>query len=344
MEIISKSIHVIDYNEKLVYPRDIPETFNGYVIELLKHINANTAVRNYKTRSQATQIVVNAKNILKKIIEKDLEIEKYFKDNADRLLRKEIEVQDAISRLNKKIQKGSLIQSLIFDNNTKEYIFLLAKVEHSEFVDDIDFSYKTGFSKNKKDIWKSCILYFNDAIDLEINNAKVHSNTVAKYWSYDFLELDEMLSDEVNTLNAFRAIEETLARNIKSTAPKDYTVIRNTVIAYFKRDGHLDYNVMVEDILGAYQPADLTNDKIQTLRDKLINLPEKRNFDVQFNSVPAVINAKIKKIYSVNRGIEIKITDCIEDIENIIKSVEEPDGNRYLKIRTNNDITFNLFK
>ena len=42
--------------------------------------------------------------------------------------------------------------------------------------------------------------------------------------------------------------------------------------------------------------------------------------------------------------IEIKITDSIEDIKHTIKSVEEQDGNRYLKIKTNNDETFNYFK
>ena len=93
---------------------------------------------------------------------------------------------------------------------------------------------------------------------------------------------------------------------------------------------------MVEEILGTYQPTDLSNDGLQKLKDKLTGLPENRKFDAQFNSVPSVINARIKKIYKVNNGIEIKITDSIEDIKHTIKSVEEQDGNRYLKIKTNN--------
>lgn len=344
MQIISKSIHVINYDEELVSPRAIPDSFNEYVMQLIRHINTNTSVRSYKTRSQATQIIVNAKEILKKVIGQDLTIEDFVNDNADRLLRKEMEAQNKISRLNTDIQKGSLVQSLLYDDETEEYVFLLAKVEHSDFVDDVDFSFKTGFSKDKKNIWKSCLLNFDDVTELNINNAKVYSNTVAKYWSDDFLELDEMITDESNTLKAFKAIDETLARNVKNVAPQDYTVIRNTVIAYFKGNTHLDYTSMVEEILGTYQPTDLSNDGLQKLKDKLTGLPENRKFDAQFNSVPSVINARIKKIYKVNNGIEIKITDSIEDIKHTIKSVEEQDGNRYLKIKTNNDETFNYFK
>ncbi|MBP2027385.1 hypothetical protein J2Z35_001179 [Acetoanaerobium pronyense] len=349
MQIISKSIHVINYNEELVSSRVIPDSFDAYVMQLIRHINSNTFVRNYKARSQATQIIINAKEIYRKVIGEDSEIEHsiiqgYFDDNADRLMRKEIEAQRKIARLNRNIQKGSLLQSLIYNSETEEYVFLLAKVEHGGFVDETDFNFKTGFSSDKKDIWKSCLLYFDDVTELNINNAKVYSNTVAKYWSNDFLELDEMITDETNTLQAFKAIDETLARNVKKVAPKDYMVIRHSVIAYFKGNEHLDYNSMVEGILGTYQPTDLSNDELLNLKDKLTALPEKRKFDSQFNSVPSVIDPKVKKIYKVNNGIEIKITDSIEDIEHAIKSVEDQDGNRYLKIKTNNDETFDFFK
>lgn len=52
--------------------------------------------------------------------------------------------------------------------------------------------------------------------------ARIYSNTVAKYWSDDFLELDEMINDESNTSKAFKAIESTLNRNIRNIAPRDH--------------------------------------------------------------------------------------------------------------------------
>lgn len=343
MEIINKSIHVINYDEQKIYSKDIPEFFNDYITKLIHHINTNTSIRSYTTRSQSTKVISNAKKILKKRKELNLNIKNEFKDNAEKLLGIEIRVQEQIAHLRTSVQKGSLVQSLLFDSQMNQYIFLLAKVEHSDFVDDLDFSSKTGFPKEKKNIWKSCLLYFDDSEELNISNAKIYSNTVAKYWSNDFLELDEMTTDENNTSNAFTAIDQTLASDIKNLAPKDYTVIRNNFIGYFKRNEHLDYISMIEEILGEYHPMDLPNDELQKLKEKLTTLPEKKHFDTQFNSIHSKIITKIKKIYKVNNGIEIKITDVIEDIKNTIKSVEE-DGTRYLKIKITDDDTFKCFE
>ena len=53
------------------------------------------------------------------------------------------------------VQKGSLIQALLYDEDKDSSMYLLAKVEHTDFVDDTDFSFKSGFSKDTKKIWKS---------------------------------------------------------------------------------------------------------------------------------------------------------------------------------------------
>lgn len=47
-----------------------------------------------------------------------------------------------------RVQKGSLILALIEDEG--KALFLLAKVEHTDFFDDSDYSIKSGFSKDKK--------------------------------------------------------------------------------------------------------------------------------------------------------------------------------------------------
>ena len=54
-----------------------------------------------------------------------------------------------------KVQKGSLILSLI--EHDENLLFLLAKVEHTDFFDDTDYSIKSGFSKDTKKIWKTCL-------------------------------------------------------------------------------------------------------------------------------------------------------------------------------------------
>lgn len=157
------------------------------------------------------------------------------------------------------------------------------------------------------------------------------------------MELDEMISDESNTTKAFRAIEGVLNRNVKSIAPRDHTIIRNSIISYFKNNAHFDYNQMLDSVLGSYQTTDLTSDKLISLKEKLGALPESKKFDRQFSPVVSAINARIKKIYEVNSGIEIRITDEILDIENTIQSCRESDGAKYIKIRTNNEDTFKRF-
>lgn len=341
MQIVNKSIRIIDYENNRVYNRNTPDSFDEYVGELIVHINTNTSVREYKTRSINTEVVSCILQILDQRAEVDVVLEK-INTIANRLLNKEIEAQGRVARLNTNVQKGSLIQALLFDEENENFTYLIAKVEHSDFVDDSDFSFKTGFSKDKKTIWKSCLLDLQNPDEQELN-ARIYSNTVAKYWSDDFLELDEMISDESNTIKAFKAIDSALNRNIRNESLRDHTVIRNAIILYFKNNEHIDFAEMIDTIFEPYVPVDFPQDKFNTLIDKIRQLPVKNHFDSQFNSVPSVINAKIKKVYDVNNGIQLKINDGIEDIEQTISAYQEDNGIRYIRIKTNNETTFRRF-
>ena len=341
MQVLTKSIRIIDYENNRVYSRITPDTFDEYISELISHINSNDSVRDFKTRSLNTEVISCAKEICNERVDEDLIIDK-TDTIANRLLAKEIEAQGRVARMNTNVQKGSLVQALLYDEDVEKFTYLLAKVEHSNFVDDTDFSFKSGFSKDKKTLWKSCLIEILPG-DVEEYHAKIYSNTVAKYWSDDFLELDEMISDESNTTKAFRAIEGVLNRNVKSIAPRDHTIIRNSIISYFKNNAHFDYNQMLDSALGSYQTTDLTADKLASLKEKLGALPETKKFDRQFSPIASIINARIKKVYEVNSGIEIRITDEIPDIANTIQSCRENDGAKYIKIRTNNEDTFKRF-
>ena len=341
MRIITKSIRIIDYEAQQIYHRETPPSFNEYVGELINHINENKNVREFKTRSVDTEVIGCIKQILRKPDDNDLVAEK-TDSIAHRLLIKEVEAQRRVSRMDTNVQKGSLVQALLSDEENDISIYLLAKVEHSDFVDDTDFSFKSGFSKDKKTVWKSCLFEIAD-IDAISYTARIYSNTVAKYWSDDFLELDEMVSDESNTSKAFKAIESTLNRNIRSIAPRDHTIIRNAVISYFKNHEHFDYAVMLDSILDGYQVTDLSEEKLETLKEKLAELPERKHFDRQFCPVASAISARIKKVYDVNDGIQIRITDEVRQLDETISAYQDPNGNRYIRIKTNNELTYRRF-
>lgn len=342
MEIINSSIRIIDYENNQIAKRDIPNSFEEFVSELISHISTNESVREYKTRSIATETIGNILQIISRKEENDIVLDRVDLI-ANRLLIKEIEAQNKVARMNTDVQKGSLVQSLLYDKQENSFMYLLAKVEHTDFVDDADFSFKTGFSKDKKTIWKSCLIHITD-VDSPEFYAKIYSNTVAKYWWDDFLELDQIKSDESNTINAFRAIDSMLNQNVKRNFQRDHTIIRNAFISYLKSNEHLDFPTMIESILGNYEPVDINQEKINQIKEKLLELPKKKKFDSQFNVVKGAINARIKKVYPVNDGIELKITDGIDDLANTIMAFRSDDGNRYIQIKTNNDETFQRFR
>lgn len=342
MEILMTSIRIIDYSSNSVYTRETPPAFNEYVNDLISHINENTSVRDFKTKSPDTEVISCVKQIVLHRGDNDL-VQSKIDIIANRLLEKEIEAQSRVEHLNINVQKGSLVQALLYDRTNDLYTYLFAKVEHGNFVDDSDFSFKTGFSKDKKTMWKSCLIEIPTTTALEYY-AKIYSNTLAKYWSSDFLELTEMISDETNTTKAFKSIDSVLKHQIRKNAPRDYVIVRNSIISYFKNKAHFDYDQMLNSVLGEYQPVELSTEKLNDIRAKLQGLPEEKKFDKQFTPISSVINAKIKQIYEVNTGIEIRITDEVPDINNVITAVREDDGYDYIKIRTNNSKTFNFFR
>lgn len=57
MNIIHKSIYIINYETQQVILREPPATFDSYVAELINHISNNTSVREYKTHSDSTEVI-----------------------------------------------------------------------------------------------------------------------------------------------------------------------------------------------------------------------------------------------------------------------------------------------
>lgn len=247
MNIINKSIRIINYENGNIIHRETPVAFNEYIDELISHINTNESVRQFKTQSVNAEVISVILDILANRDNADY-VAEHHDVIATRLLRKEMEAQGHVGQMNINVKKGSLIQTLLYDDTADTYKYLLAKVEHSDFVDDTDFTFKTGFSKDKKTIWKSCLFDIVNP-EAEVFNAIIYSDTKAKYWSSDFLELEEVISDEKNTISAFSAIDETLNRNVKRGAPQDYTFLRNAFIIYLRGHEHIDYGECWEPFL-----------------------------------------------------------------------------------------------
>lgn len=343
IQIKSKSVHIINYESETVDERTIPDNFNTYISELIEHINGNERVRSYQTRDVSTKVVSNALRIVN-ASQTGVTTQSFFDEIANKLLLEEIVAQRRVSSMNINVKKGSLIQALIYDISSNCYSYLLAKVEHSDFVDDVDFSFKTGFSKDKKTIWKSCLFDFSD-LDAACFDAKIYSDTNAKYWSDSFLELDELQSDEENTISSFKEIEKVLNRMVKKVATHDYTVLRNSLVGYYRNHSYIDYDAMINEVFRDYRPEDVIqfDESLHNqLMGRLNDLPQRKNFDSQFSCVPSAITARMKKVYKVYSGVELKLIHDVDD--GVIESYQDINGSRYIKVKTDDDETFLAFK
>lgn len=340
MRIITQAIRVIDYESDQILARKIMPEFGSYIQQLITYIQTNVSVREYRTQSANTEVIRAIVDIVKyqsaeEAVSRNIDL------IANRLLRNESAIQEQVGPMGVRVQKGSLILALI--EKEENTVFLLAKVEHTDFFDDIDYSIKTGFSKDEKKIWKTCLFEMDD-INAPQFQVKVYSNTAAKYWWHDFLELQELQSDEVNTKRAFQAVERVLRKNLKNAAPFDYTAIQNAMFTYFNSAEQFDFEEMTERTLKNYKPNDMTPDKKEKLLQEFCGLPEKGNFDHRFRSTPAVIAPKMKKTYNVYHNIQVKVFGEVESLNDVIQSYEAEDGNRYLRIRVNDDMTFRAFE
>lgn len=340
MKVIIQAIRVIDYENNKVLTRDIMPNFSEYIEQLISYINGNISVREYRTQSTNTEVIREVLEIVQHQREADL-VTCNIDMVASRLLRKEKEANERIAQLDTNVQKGSLILALLEDEG--RISFLLAKVEHTDFFDDTDYSIKSGFSKDTKKIWKTCLFEIDDINATEFG-ARIYSNTVAKYWWYDFLELEELQSDETNTKRAFRSIETALNRNLKQVAPHDHMIIRNAMYLYFNSVEHFDYGEMLDQTIRKYIPDDMTEEIKSSLLEKLESLPQEKGFDRQFNPVSTVIKSKMRKTYEVYNGIQIRIPGGMEELKDIIWSQQDNDGRRYLKIRVNDENTYRIFE
>ena len=79
------------------------------------------------------------------------------------------------------------------------------------------------------------------------------------------MELEELQSDECNTKRAFKAIENTLNRNLKKVAPYDHMVIQNAIYLYFSSTEQFDFSEMLERNVKNYTPNDMTVEKKEEL-------------------------------------------------------------------------------
>ena len=220
IEILNKAVFVVDREQEEIKMVEINEEFDTYIKGLINNINKNETTRLFKLRRETTEVTNCVQSIIKEI-KNDIdtkETSQYYENIATKLLSVEIKTQEQVSRLNTFVKKGSLLEVLLYDRDNDTYSFLIAKVEHKSFFDDIKFERRTGYSTEDNKFWKSCLYKFsNDTDEINIQEIKVFLDNNAKYWTDNFLEIDPMNEDDINTYVQLAKINDLILKDQESS-------------------------------------------------------------------------------------------------------------------------------
>lgn len=347
--VIYKSFYNIDIRNSNVKKIQIPEDF-VFFDEYIDFAVQNENIKLYAIRNDNTTVVHCISCIVSLLAQGenissncDEQIKQYASSIADKLLAEEQNVQQDIEHLGSQIKKGNLLM-VVDKNEDDEYLFVIAKVDNSIWYDSESLAKNYGFSGEKKNIWKSA------AFSLIVNNGevsfdavKVYVDTDAKYWATHFLELTEQRNDHTNTHAAANYMDISLKRTVKKVSEKDYYLLRNSLIQRFKVPHLVNYAELVKELLDGYVPEEPSLD-IDKVRNSLLELPEKKKFDTQFYADPTAVSKRSYTKFTVNEGIELRVSDERTDFNQFILSKEDASGRRFLEIECQDERTFGFFK
>lgn len=343
MQVLYSSLHNLDMAKDEPIRKAIPADFNSYMEAYIKFATTeNDSSREYNPIDANRTVLKCVSTIFSNVLHQgdavtDIEaLDDLANSIALKLLDVEKAVQKQIEQLTD-VQKGSIVQALITDDEGYKYV--VAKVEHSEWYDGETLEKNFGFPGQNKRVWKSAVIGLN-AVDgaVKFTNITAYINTNAKYWTADFLEVQEAKTDAVNTRAVLRTVERVL-KPVKEIAPQDYYNLRNTVVHELQSEQTINYPEMINNLLGSYQPASKDVD-VKRMRERLLKAS---GFDTQFNTNPKAIDKQSKVKLSVSPSIDVLVKEGIPNWREDFFIHEKADGRTFLMIRCDDQRTLNSF-
>ena len=330
MKIMGLSIHDIDYlinkttKINTPNPTEIKDgDLNEYIRNLLNEIKKNKNKREFKFGNKANDIKSSLDEIVKGNFEHSSEI------NAQRLLSIEQKTQLKMSHITD-LQKGNLIQAYVEDNNQKKII--LIKVDPNDFL-ELEVNIKRTGLPYKKKIFKS----FTVEVMTDNKLGKVYvtdtNNPMAKYWWEEYLELFPKYDDEHNTTTSLRMLDIKIFNPIKKKHPADHTILRNSMIGYFRNNQEFNLESFIDKNFTSYTPVD-HDLNIHEIIEEIRKLPEDK-FDPIFNIRTDKISKRmVKQKITLNPSMDLVLNDHIENISDLVHAEQDNEGNKYIKIKT----------
>ncbi len=244
---------------------------------------------------------------------------------AKRLLSIEKKSQEKMAgNLGTELLKGIIVQALVMINDVNK--FIICKADHWDFINEDSLKKQKGLPIKKK-VFKS---FTCNLVDAKIENILIFDSNLTQYWCKDFLELNEVHSDEYNTETALSEIENGVFSKMKKKHPEDYIYLRNSFVHYFKSRDTFEINDFLDNAVGNYIPVDPSLNVEVDIKSKIRQMDA---FDEQFRIIKEKVTARsITTKLQLTKQIDLVIKENIINIENVIILEYSRDG-KYVKIR-----------
>ena len=346
MQILYSSLHNLNMELDDPIRKEIPPDFGPYMESYIEFATkSNDTSREYTVKDQNRTVVSCVSDLFldalrqgNVIAEEDI-LDSKSDSIALKLLDAEKAAQERVHGLSE-IQKGSIIQALIRDSD--KFTYVIAKVEHSEWIDGETFEHNFGFSGKNMKVWKSAVMNLDIVNDsVMFSSIRCYINTQAKYWTESFLEVNEAKNDTINTQAVLKAVEKVL-KPLRDTAPLDYYKLRNTATHKLQTEQTINFPDMVGELFDHYSPDEESVDT-EALKSKMLALTQEGKFDTQFHTDPKAIKNLKKVRIPVSPSIDVLIREAQDNWEENFMIHEKPDGKKYLMIRCVDEKTLRMF-
>jgi hypothetical protein len=161
-----------------------------------------------------------------------------------------------------------------------------------------------------------------------------NSSRMANYWWKDFLELEVVRKDNVNTKKAFDTIVREIINPIKNISRQDHLNLWNITLGFFKLEGEFSLDYYRDEIIGNYCPYD-KRISITDLQTKCNRLPERGGFDQRFVKDASGIKGKqYKKIITLTNEIDLTLKDYVANLPEVLQPYINDAEEKFLMIKS----------
>lgn len=328
MEIKYTSLHHIDHSNGTVREIEIDQQsteLSNYVGRLLEEIIQSNNKRSFTFRSEASEV----RRAIGEILAEDYSLASLT--NAQRLLEVEKLTQEKIKHLNSKIHKGILFHAFVVNEHDEKSI-IISKADHDEYLDEFEFQLRTGLPYRKR-VFKAILVTFDGGNEVKSVYVYDTNAKMSTYWWQTYLELVEKYTDSQNTKKSLEIIDKKIFNKIKIAYPADHVILRNSFIGYFRNKEEFELSDFVNQIFRNYHPID-PDLPLGNIIEQISNLPDRWEFDKRFGIRNEEINKRAVNKIRLANNLELVMKDHIENLRNLITAEEDPEGNKFIRIKS----------